>query len=55
MIYALNTQDLSDRERRLIARLIQDGQTDSLAQDQRIVHVCDPNGASPRRPKTDDV
>lgn len=41
MIYALNTKDVSAHERRGIARRIRDGQTDILAQDERIVHVCD--------------
>lgn len=41
MIYALNTRDVSDHERRLIARQIRDGQDDILSQDDRVVLVRD--------------
>ena len=43
MIYALNTHDVSNHERREIARHIRDGLSDILNQDTRIVHVCDAN------------
>ena len=41
MIYALNTRDVSDHERREIARRIRDGQDDALRQDEKIVLVRD--------------
>ena len=43
MIYALDTRDVSDHERREIARRIRDNEHDALKQDTRIVHVCDTN------------
>lgn len=41
MIYALNTRDISDHERRVIARQIRDRQKEPLRQNTRIIHVCD--------------
>ena len=41
MIYALNTRDISDHERREIARQIRDDQHDILSRDIKVVHVCD--------------
>ncbi len=41
MIYALNTRDVSDHERRVIARQMRDCQHESLYQDTKVVHVCD--------------
>lgn len=40
MIYALNTRDISDHERREIARQIRDGKDEILSRDIKIVHVC---------------
>ncbi|MDE0682624.1 MAG: hypothetical protein OXI63_06905 [Candidatus Poribacteria bacterium] len=39
MIYALNTLDVSDHERRVIARQIRDGRSDILGRDRRVVLV----------------
>jgi len=41
LIYALNTRDVSDHERRLIARQIRDRHDDILSQDDRVVLVRD--------------
>ena len=41
MIYALNTRDVSDHERRQIARQIRDGQDDILSQDDRVALARD--------------
>ena len=41
MIYALKSQHIPDSERRRIARLISDGRAAALAQDDRVIHVCD--------------
>lgn len=41
MIYALNTKDVSDHERREIARLIRDEQTYLVTLDEKVVQVCD--------------
>lgn len=43
MIYALNTLDVSNHERREIARNIRDERSDILNRDTKIVHVCDIN------------
>ena len=43
MIYALNTRDISDHERREIARHIRDDRSDILRRDIRIVYACDTN------------
>lgn len=43
MIYALNTLDVSDHERRVIARQIRDGQVDNLSEDKKVVLVRDTN------------
>ena len=41
MIYALKTRDVSDHERRVIARHIRDCQKDILSQDKKVVLVRD--------------
>lgn len=41
MIYALKTRDVSDHERRVIARHIRDDHTDILTQDKKVVLVRD--------------
>ena len=38
MIYALNTRDISDHERREIARHIRDDRSDILKRDIRVVY-----------------
>lgn len=41
MIYALSNRDISDHERRVIARHVRDKRYGILQNDDRIVHVCD--------------
>lgn len=41
MIYALNTRDISDHERREIARQIRDGKDEILSRDIKVIRVCD--------------
>ena len=41
MIYALNTQDVSEHERRLLARLIRDDEKHSLNADEKVINVLD--------------
>ena len=41
MIYALNTRDVSDHERRAVARLIRDGRTEILDMTPEVVNVLD--------------
>ena len=41
MIYALNTRDISDHERRQVARNMRDDKHDILSRDNKVVHVCD--------------
>ena len=40
MIYALNTRDISDHERRQVARNMRDDKHDILSRDIKVVHVC---------------
>ena len=41
MIYALKTRDVSDHERRLIARALRDDKAFPAELDKKIIHVCD--------------